>query len=521
MAETIQPVSFNHNGNSVRKPKTSRPLAVKHAIKKIPGALSVFRWTVKHLYLTDSFQKQLEYQHMISLYAFYKQATVGPNDLTQPSEQLSFQRIVTDPLGSMGQVPNAFGNGAAVVGEGVKNVAVEILTLGGLFSSNVASAIELSSPTLIQWQAWKNLGNMRKDEAVDLFLETIAKINPDFMDTPINHEADEAAGPAFALDGSGNKILSIREIIIRNGVVRIQALVRGFVGKKRCFLLRAKKGASQAQDVLTQLIKGIPIFKLPLGASSVDGPLRKRSLVLKMGSTVASSRLGVTSSMGILSDHRVLMIGDIADVRAGMSSYGFKSANSSAAKVLAGKCVSIIGSKGTLDIVLNHDGFSRQWFVYSLLLLIDSSLTAEDIKNRGRLPAAKLRFNPICVPPGLRYDGSRIAALLEASFGVEEYLGQGRCVLKSLWINRESRRLYLAAMTAKGAENPKGIAIDDIAEIRCGMISTTVDSTDAVYNNRLLTIIGSETSFCLALSSQSLRNKLARRLNVFLAVCIE
>ena len=472
---------------------------------------------IRDRYLTETFQRRLSYQDTVALYAFYKQATVGPNVLPAPAE-LSLQNMATDPVSSVGAMPNAIGSGAIAVGAGMKNAAVEILTLGGLFSNPIASSVELGAPSGVQWQAWKNLGTMTKDEAVDLFLETIARINPDFMDTLVDHTTDEAAGPAFALDGSAPKVLTIREIIIRNGVIRIQALVRGFVGKKRCFLLHAQKRTPQAQNLLAMLVKGIPVFKLPMMAESIDGPLRKRTLILKMGSTIGSSKLGLTSSMGILSDNRVILLADVADVRAGMSSYGFKAANSSAAKVLSTKCLSIIGSRGTLDIVLNHDGFSRSWFIYSFLLLIDSALTAEDIKNRGRFPSAKLRFNPAYIPPGLRYDGSRVAALLEASFGVEEYLGSGRCVLKSLWINRETRRLYLAVMTQKGAENPKGIDIDDIAEIRCGQISTTTDSADAVFNNRLLTVIGSETSFCLALSTPALRNKLARRLSVFLAV---
>jgi hypothetical protein len=329
---------------------------------------------------------------------------------------------------------------------------------------------------------------------------------------------DEAAGQAFALDGSGPKNLSIREIIIRNGIIRIQAMVRGYCGKRRAFLLHAKKRAPQSQELVTMLLKGIPVFKLPVLAESNDGVLRKRTLMLKMGSTLAASRLGITTSIGKMSDHKIILLGDIADVRPGMSSHGFKTANSSAAKVLSQKCVSIIGSKGTLDVVLNHEGFSRSWFVYSFLVLVDSCLSSEDMKNRGRLPAAKLRFNPVYIPPGLRYDASRVAALLEASFGVEEYLGAGKCHLKSLWINRETRRMYLATMTAKGAENARGIDIDDIAEIRRGLISGAVDASDALYSSRVLCIIGSETSFAIALSTASLRDKLARRLGIFLAV---
>jgi len=505
------------NSGPQKKVKTSRPLAPKAAIKKIPGALSVFRWTVKHLYLTDTFQGTLSSANQISLYAFYKQATVGPNELQEPADT-SFQTLTTDPLGWGGAIPGAVGGGAMAVGTGVKNVAVEILTLGGLFGNPTATAVELAAPTKVQWQAWKNLGRLSKDEAVDLFLETVAKINPDFMDTQIDHEKDEAAGPAFALDGSGVKNLSIREIIIRNGIIRIQALIRGFCGKRRSFILHAKKRSPQVQELLGMLLKGIPVLKLPPLAESNDGPLRKRTLVLKMGSTMASSRLGITGSMGTLSDHKAVMLGDIADVRPGQSSYAFKKANSSAAKLMTGKCLSIISSKGSLDLALNHDGFTRSWFVYSFILLIDSCLTPEDLKYRGRLPAAKLRFSPIFIPPGLRYDGSRVAALLEASFGVEEYLGSGKCVLKSLWINRETRRMYLAVMTTKGAENPKGIDIDDISEIRSGMLTSSMDSGDALYGSRVLTIIGSECSFCLALSSSTLRDKLARRLNIFLAV---
>lgn len=504
------------NGKTSTKRLGAATAYSKKAIKKIPGALSVFRWTVKHLYLTDIFQRSLIEQHKISLYAFYKQATVGTNDIPQPAD-LSLASLGKDPLASVG---SGMLSGVSAITGGLSSLTTNVVTVGGVFGGSAAKAVELGTPTTLQWQAWKNLGTMRKDEAVDLFLETICRINPDFMDTQVNHETDEAAGPAFALDGSGHKQLSIREIIIRNGVIRIQALVRGFCGKRRMFMLQAKKRSPQVQELLSILLKGIPVYKLPVVSDATDGPLRKRFLKLKMGSTLNSSQLGITNSMGLVSDHRVLLIADIADVRAGMSSFGFKSANSSAARVLSSKCVSIIGSKGCMDIVFNQDGYSRAWFVYSLLLLVESALATQDIRNRGRLPGAKLRYNPVFIPPGLRYDGSRVAALLEASFGVEEYLGLGRCVLKSLWINRESRRLYLAIMTTKGAENPKGIDIDDICEIRCGQISTAIDSTDAAYFGRLLTIVGSETSLTLALSSTTLRDKLARRFNIFLAVSV-
>lgn len=512
---TALPVSYvGKNGKSTKERVGGAPLYSKKAIKKIPGALSVFRWTVKHLYLTDTFQRSLIEQHKISLYAFYKQATVGANDIPAPVD-LSLNSLSSDPLASMG---SGMMSGVSAITGGLSSLATNVTTVGGLVGGSAAKTVELGTPSVLQWQAWKNLGNMRKDEAVDLFLETVSRINPDFMDTHINHETDEAAGPAFALDGSGQKQLSIREIIIRNGVIRIQALVRGFCGKKRMFMLQAKKRSPQVQQLLSLLLKGIPIYKLPVVSDATDGPLRKRLLKLKMGSTINSSQLGITNSMGLISDHRILLIADIADVRAGMSSFGFKSANSSAARMLSNKCVSIIGSKGTMDIVLNQDSFTRAWFVYSFLLLVESALAIEDIRNRGRLPGAKLRYNPVFIPPGLRYDGSRVSALLEASFGVEEYQGLGRCVLKSLWINRESRRLYLAVMTSKGAENPKGIDIDDICEIRCGQISTAIDSSDAAYYGKLLTIVGSETSLTLALSSTTLRDKLARRLNIFLAV---
>jgi hypothetical protein len=57
-----------------------------------------------------------------------------------------------------------------------------------------------------------------------------------------------------------------------------------------------------------------------------------------------------------------------------------------------------------------------------------------------------------------------------------------------------------------------------VAEIRRGLISGAVDAGDAVYYSRVLCIIGSETSFAIALSTASLRDKLARRLGIFLAV---
>lgn len=371
--------------------------------------------------------------------------------------------------------------------------------------------------------AWEALGKMTKEEAVDLFLETMSKINEDFMDTKIDHHTDPAARPAVAVDGLRGDTyrLSIREVILRIGAVRIQALIRGVIYKKKAFLLLARKKEAEVEELKNMLLRGITVFKLPVDGKR--GGLRKRTLILRLGSSLATSRLylqnmatlGLTGVNVMGESQKYITLSDIADIRPDVT--GFNCKDSPIARAYFDDFVTIIGSKMCFDFVLPKLSQTRGWFVRMLYLLIDSCLSPQDLKARGRLYGAKLRYNPIFIPPSLRLDGSRIAALLEASFGVEEY-SNGTTKLKSMWVAWDQRRLYLAKRTTAGAEDVKGIDIDDIAEIRHGMASSSVDDLPLAFNDKLLTVVGSETSFCLYLATPTLRNKLARNLRVFVAI---
>jgi hypothetical protein len=149
---------------------------------------------------------------------------------------------------------------------------------------------DISKLTKNQWSAWKKLDDINKEEAVDLFLEIMSKINEDFLDEKVDPATDDACGPAMAAsEYTDNRFLSIREIIIRNGTVRIQALARGIICKIRYMKYKAKKYVNFIDDIQSVLTQGMEVYKMPVEDTIGDGLLRKRKLILRTGATLAQS----------------------------------------------------------------------------------------------------------------------------------------------------------------------------------------------------------------------------------------
>lgn len=310
-AESMSP-SSSSSSSSMRKKYSSRRIQLS-TNGRGGGSLSIFRWTVSHLYLTEQFQQSLLPIDRDKLLVLYKQATVGENVESAPSCLFSF----------------------------------------AIFAS-VFSSVQGDSLTPIQWQLWKNLGNMPKEEAADQFLELLTTIKPNFLDTLVDHENDPEAGPGELTPEGHLRSLSIREIVIRNAAIRIQSLVRACIYKKFAFAKLAQRFDSDTAELLAMLVKGINIFKLSVGGVK---DLRKCVLVLRMSGTLATSKLCLINPIGSFLDgdsdtELELFLSDIADVRPGISSYGFQLVKQAAERVKS-DCLSIIGSEGTFNIVVS------------------------------------------------------------------------------------------------------------------------------------------------------------------------
>jgi hypothetical protein len=145
-------------------------------------------------------------------------------------------------------------------------------------------------------------------------------------------------------------------------------------------------------------------------------------------------------------------------------------------------------------------------------------LIFEELHGRNRMPFAKLRPNAITIPPNFKQDGLRLAALLEASFGIDEVINGSHSVTKSLWVQWDQRRLYLGTRTTVGAKDSKALDIDDICEIRHGFTNVVLDDKTSFLNDRTFTIIGSECSLILCVQNKMMRNKLCRNFRAFLAM---
>ena len=451
-----------------------------------------------------------------TLWACYQQATRGPlsNDIQEPnwitSQATSVFKLPFDTAFQLNNMVNPF----AVNGPN-ENKELDI--------NSMVPLQDISKLTKNQWAAWKKLDDINKEEAVDLFLEIMSKINEDFLDEKVDPATDDACGPAMAAsEYTDNRFLSIREIIIRNGTVRIQALARGIICKIRYMKYKAKKYVNFIDDIQSALTQGMEVFKMPVEDTIGDGLLRKRKLILRTGPTLAKSYLCLVNAnnIGITSydPNRHIYISDIADVRLGISSYNFK--RNPIEKKYQEDCISIIGSKRTFDIIISPSKGRewRLWFVKCMYYLIDTALTSEELHARNRMPYAKLRPNAITIPPNFKQDGLRMAALLEASFGIDEVINGSHSVTKSLWVQWDQRRLFLGTRTTLGAKDSKGIDIDDICEIRHGFTSGVLDDKTTFLNDRTLTIIGSEGQLVLCVQNKMMRNKICRNFRAFLAM---
>ena len=484
--------------------------------QRIPGAVSVFRWTVFHLYYKKEFMESIPDLERDTLWACYQQATRGPlsSDIKEPSwMNKQANALFTTPFDTLYQLNNMV-NPFAVTGP-IENKELDI--------NSMVPLQDISKLSKNEWAAWKDLGDMNKEEAVDLFLEIMSKINEDFLDEKVDPITDEACGPAMAAsEYTDGRFLSIREIIIRNGTVRIQALARGIIYKARYLKYKAKKNANLIDDIHSVLTQGMDVYKMPVEDSVGDGLLRKRKLILRQGATLAKSYLCLVNSnnLGITSydPNRNIYISDIADVRCGISSYNFK--RNPVAKKYPEDCISIIGSKRTFDLIISPSKGRewRLWFVKCMYYLIDSSLSPEELHGRNRVPYAKLRPNPIYIPPGFKQDGLRLAALLETSFGIDEVMNGSHSVTKSLWVQWDQRRLYVGTRTTAGAKDAKGLDIDDICEIRHGFTTGVLDDKTTFLNDRTFTIIGSEGILTLCVQNKAMRNKVCRNFRAFLAM---
>jgi acyl-CoA-binding protein len=178
-----------------------------------------------------------------------------------------------------------------------------------------------------KWQFWKNLGNMTKSDAATKFLGQIMHINPDFMNYVVEPQK-----------------LSIRGMIQYEAAMKIQGLLRKVRAKKYLVQLIAKVRASDLQEFLDMLQKGIKVMKL----RSDGSVMRKRFLALKMGSSLADSRL-FTFASGYSRDatSKGTYLVDIADVQLGAHSFHFRPIASS---LNSEECMSIISSERTFDI---------------------------------------------------------------------------------------------------------------------------------------------------------------------------
>ena len=270
-----------------------------------------------------------------------------------------------------------------------------------------------------KWQIWKNLGLMSKEDACTKFLGEIMHINPDFMNHVIEPES-----------------MSIRGLMQYHAAQKIQGMFRSNRSMKRVVRMIAKTRANDLQLFIGMLVKGIRVLKL----RSDGGAAKKRYLALKMGNSLADSRLYTfTEGYSPDSSAKGAYLVDIADVRLGAKSFLFVPVASSLKDY---ECMSIICSERTFDLQIVEGSTSRNWLACMLLLLLESVISIKDATGRGRLRGRRLLSSKTTIPAGIMEDAKKLSVLIEKGIGVEEFFN-GAAHSKSLWLSKARRRIYI------------------------------------------------------------------------------
>ncbi len=323
------------------------------------------------------------------------------------------------------------------------------------------------------------------------------------------------------------KGVTLRAAMQLEAASKIQGLIRK-VRSTRLFVNILKFKRRDDVSFLVDLLKrGIQVVKI----RSDGGAAKKRFLALKVGTSLADSRI-YTYANGMIKDtSKGAYLVDIADIRLGAHSYLFSHIRD---HLDHEKCLSIVCGERTFDLQILHGTESRNWLAGILLLLVDQILPDKDVHKRGRTEGSRL-LNRMKRgwPTGLYKDATRIKNVLDADgINIKEYCADGVIKEKKLWISSARRRMYLGDIPdvdsnansssssssgngngndksvatngveygVKDKENagdlPKGIDFDDISEVRSGLITAALDKKIA-DSDLMITVVGSETVFTL------------------------
>ena len=260
--------SFSGDANS----SESRKLRTK-----IGGVWMQFRVVSKYWYLSATdFPKQVTSDDKATLYAFYQQATLGPN--LEPRKYACF--LPVDVWSATNLQLLKF---------------MQFLPAGAPAATETSGRIPSSSNGAIDWQLWKNLGDMSSKDAAAKFIAHVAQMEPDYLDKMVAMNItikNEKLGipqrgcprslPPVKLRsvvrrlsrGDALNILSdtieqinahklaIKELVVYEAASVIQALMRGYIYKKRALHDRFHSLSTETRRFVSLLTEGLLVDRL-------------------------------------------------------------------------------------------------------------------------------------------------------------------------------------------------------------------------------------------------------------------
>ena len=353
-----------------------------------------------------------------------------------------------------------------------------------------------------KWTCWKNLGNLSGEDARTKFLGEIMHVKPDFMNADVM---------------TGSKRASLRAIMQHDAAEIIQTAVRGMLARNKFAHLLTTSRIEDVEKLIDLLVIGIVVKIL----RSDGGAMTKKILSLVMGTSIYDSKLSISGKSKETEMSAYLV--DIAEIRLGAKTYRFTPIQ---ARMNENECFSIIFSERTFDIQVIQGETTRNWLAGCFLLLMDKVLSQKESARRGRVKGHRLLS--VAKPHrNNELEARKLGNLMARSFGVEEYR-DGVLTLQVIWTCWQQRRIFIGNNDAFNSEvgysndvevlssesAARGIDFDDIAEVRAGLITCEIDK-DVTNAEKMITIVGSETSIILQFQSESIRDKFLSRLQSF------
>ena len=218
-----------------------------------------------------------------------------------------------------------------------------------------------------------------------------------------------------------------------------------------------------------------------------------------------------------------LYLRDIAEVRAGASSFPFKQCATPPS--VATHCMCLIGTERTLCLEFPSKGV-RDWFLDRFRLVLEDVLTPEEVAEREQ--RARKHGLLATLSPEESNAATQMLALLKRGIQILHHNRAGRVVRSSVHYNSDTMRLEVTpadvgffgslihSVTGGPANLPASLHVGDVVEIRLGAHAYGFVASDSTgMGQECMTVVGTEGTLDLQLATGNARDLFAAKLRIF------